>query len=798
MRAGGAVLLAAALGAALAAGGVEVWAQDTPAARATALPAGALQRFEFRKVVMAIEARLVLYAPDDATAQAAARAAYAELERLDGVFSDYRDDSELMRLCAAASGGAAVAISTDMDWVLGMGRTVFRESGGAFDPTVGSLTSLWRPALRSGVLPAAERIAEARSLCGWDQSLQVAFRHHEGRGPEGWVPGAVSFLKPGVRLDVGGVAKGYAIGMAFDTVRALGLRSLLVEMGGDLVVGDRPPGEDGWRIDVPSVDGGSRELVLENAALATSGDASQGVEIDGVRYSHVIDPRSGWPLTHGRSCTLVQPFGRLAPFGNRGGHPGPYLPAITALADAHATVATIIGHHEARRIALDEGASHFALSDPAFRPLFDGATLSGWTPRGGRYDGDALWSVEDGAITGRTGPGDAGGLLYTRAPFTSFELQLECRLEAPFDSGVFVRMAPDARGAQFTLDDRPGGEIGAVFSDGFLAHARPQAASAWRRGEWNHVFLRCTGFDLRLEAWINGVPVMDHVVPQEFGPDGRPAFAPSGLIGLQVHGGGSEGAGHKVQFRDVLVRELPLHGEDFARDRALAPPERQVRAARRTEAGWRDLLAGADPLAAWEAVDGEGPPRAPHDYAVRDGVLHVPSSDPPGYLRTLEDFRDFDLTLEFRQARMSNSGLFLRGRRDARGPDGALVPGGNPAFSGCEIQVIDDWNWEAGTNSTLRDWQFSGGLYGAVAPARKGLLAPIGEWNVMEVSVRGPRMACALNGQALWDVDTHALAVDPPFAARAAAGFIGLQRYAAPGVTDAAALEVRELWVRER
>ncbi|MBM3985458.1 MAG: DUF1080 domain-containing protein, partial [Planctomycetes bacterium] len=754
--------------------------------------AGELRRFEYRKVIMAIEARIVLYAPDDETADAAASAAFAELERLDGVFSDYREDSELMRLCTDGAIGRDLELSEDVAWVLGLSTRAYRESAGAFDPSVGALTRIWRPALRGGRLPALADVSAAVQHVGLGRAWKLRSEIRDQR--------SVSMLtlgQAGVRFDVGGIAKGYAVGMAFDTVRALGLQHLLIEMGGDIVVGDRPPGEVGWRVDVQRPDGGRCELVLENAALFASGDASQGVEIDGVRFSHVIDPRSGWPLSNGLACTLVQPFGQIAPFGNRPGHQGPFLPAITALADARATAATIIGHHEGRRIALEEGASYLAISDPSFRPLFDGTSLSAWTPRGGRYDGDALWSVEDGAITGRPGPGDAGGLLYTQAPFTSFELQLECKLEAPFDSGIFVRMTPDARGAQLTLDDRPDGEIGALFSDGFLAHARPEAAAAWRRGEWNHVFLRCTGFDMRLEAWINGVPVMDHVVPQEFGPDGRPVFAPSGLIGLQVHGGGSEGAGHKVQFRDITIRELPLHGEDFARDRALAPPEREARASRRAAGGWRDLLAppadGSDPLSAWEDVHDDGPPHAPADYFVRDGVLHIPSSDPPGYLRTKADFRDFDLTLQFRQARMSNSGLFLRGRRDAPGADGAVVPGGNPAFSGCEIQVIDDWNWEAGTQSTLKDWQFTGSLYGAVPPARKGLLAPIGEWNTLEVTARGSRMACALNGQALWDVDTHALAVDPPFAQRAAAGFLGLQRYAAPGVTDAAALEVREL-----
>jgi thiamine biosynthesis lipoprotein len=748
--------------------------------------AAQLQRFEYRQVAMAIEARVVLYAPDDATAKAAAAAAFAELDRLDAMCSDYREDSALRRLCdRAREGDASVPRgSDDLSGLLSLAWRLRQASGGAFDVSVGPLTRLWREARSTGTVPEKVAIDDALARVG-----RWAILVRAGPADE-----SLLTFGRGTSFDLGGIAKGYAVGAAVEACQRAGGVAAMIEMGGDIVAGEAPPGGSGWVVSVPGGSGSRpRELLLSRAAVAVSGDSQQFVEWGGARYGHVIDVRNGWPTLTGRQALAV--VRRDAVHSRSLGESG-------AVADAMATTASLVGAPEAQRLAFVFDAESVTVEDPAFRPLFDGASLANWTPRGGRYDGDALWSVEDGCITGRTGPGDAGGLLYTQAPFTSFELQLECKLESPFDSGIFVRMAPDARGAQLTLDDRPDGEIGAVFSDGFLAHARPEAAAAWRRGEWNHVFLRCTGFDLRLQAWINGVPVMDHVVPQEFGPDGRPVFAPGGLIGLQVHGGGSEGAGHAARFRDIQVRELPVHGEDFARDRALAPPEREARAARRSADGWRDLLApaadGADPLSAWEGVHGDGPPHAPADYFVRDGVLHIPSSDPPGTLRTKRDFRDFDLTLQFRQARMSNSGLFLRGRRDAVGPDGALVPGGNPAFSGCEIQIIDDWNWEAGTQSTLKDWQFTGSLYGAVPPARKGLLAPIGEWNVLEVTARGSRMACALNGQALWDVDTHALAVEPPFAARAAEGFLGLQRYAAPGVTDAAALEVRELWVRER
>ncbi len=203
-------------------------------------------------------------------------------------------------------------------------------------------------------------------------------------------------------------------------------------------------------------------------------------------------------------------------------------------------------------------------------------------------------------------------------------------------------------------------------------------------------------------------------------------------------------------------------------------------------AAWRDLLAG-EGLPAWEAVDAGGAPRAPDDYPLSDGVLSIPSAEPGGHLQTRDDFCDLHLRLDFALASMANGGLFLRAARD----------GSNPAFSGCEIQLLDDWNWEERSGTTLQPWQFTGSLYGAVAPSVPDALAPIGAWNTLEVLLQGRRLAVALNGQLLYDVDTHAVPAEPPFAARAASGFLGLQRYASPLTGEAAALRIRNLFVQE-
>jgi len=389
------------------------------------------------------------------------------------------------------------------------------------------------------------------------------------------------------------------------------------------------------------------------------------------------------------------------------------------------------------------------------RPLFDGRTLEGWTPRGGRYDGDAVWLVERGAITGRTGPKGEGGLLYTEELFTSFELELEAYVDEPFDSGIFVRMVPERKGAQVTLDNRADGEIGGIYSDGWLLHS-PEVKERYKQGAFNHFEVRVTGFDMRIEVWMNGELVADHRLP----PDAAGEYARAGRIGLQVHDG--EASGRAARFRAVRVRALPVLGEEL-----------------RTADGWQALFDGRS-LDGWERHGVQ------EGYRAAGGVLTLPAVG-DGHLATAADFEDFELRLDFRTPRLANSGVFLRAARD----------GSNPAFSGCEVQILDDFNWESATKSRLAPWQKTGSLYGAV-PAGDSGLRPLGEWNALELCYRGPRLAVALNGRLLYDVDTHALtpAQGAPFRERAARGFIGLQAHAPAGESEETAVSFRDLLVR--
>ncbi len=417
------------------------------------------------------------------------------------------------------------------------------------------------------------------------------------------------------------------------------------------------------------------------------------------------------------------------------------------------------------------GQQHFDASD--FEVLFDGASLDGWVTTGGRYDGQAVWSVEDGAIVGRQGPDGEGGLLYTERAYANFIFVCDVWLTYPFDSGVFVRMVPrgGGKGAQITLDYRDDGEVGAVYSDGFLQH-NEAAKALFRRDAWNRVEVRCVGSDLRLQAWLNGEQITDFALP-EAGDE----YAPRGLIGIQVHGGGGEDpkAG-MAKFRNLAIRPLPDFDPSLFRcddEGALTPTEAAI------GAGWRPLFDPEQPFE-WEPV---GEPRG---FAIDGDQLAFTGSS--GYLRTRKDYRDFELRMDFKLARMANSGLFLRGDRK----------GGDAAQSGCEVQILDDFNWEAETGSELKPWQFTGSLYHSVAPGVRAL-HPIGSWNTYDVRFVGSRLAVRLNGQLLYDVDTETVPTHgwPPFAERAPRGFIGLQRHAHGGGAEHPYVWFRNLFIRE-
>ncbi len=256
-------------------------------------------RFEYTRPQMGLPFRIVLYAADKSTADAAAEAAFARVKQLNDILSDYDTDSELSRLNQTAGSGRAVRVGEDLWRVLERSQQTARDTDGAFDITCGPIVSLWRKARREKMLPDPGKLAEAKRAVGYEK-LKLHPSDH-----------AVELLVPYMRLDLGAIAKSYALDEAMKVLRARGIRSALITGSGDMALSGPPPGTAGWRIELAPLDAPNAPapefVLLRDAGLATSGDLFQHVEIAGVRYSHIVNPHTGMGLTdHGLVVVIAK------------------------------------------------------------------------------------------------------------------------------------------------------------------------------------------------------------------------------------------------------------------------------------------------------------------------------------------------------------------------------------------------------------------------------------------------------------------------------------------------------------
>lgn len=264
----------------------------------------AQSRFEFSRPQMGTTFRIVLYAPDSLEASEAADAAFARIDELNGLFSDYLDGSEASRLSAGAGSGRWQLVSNEMWSVLSESISFSRATDGAFDVTIGALTRPWREAMRRGQLPVESATQEALDRVGFRWIKMDTLRK------------AVRLEKSGMRLDFGGIAKGYAADEALRELRSRDILSVLIDAGGDIVLGCAPPGRPGWNIAVPGNESGRGQMSvlsdLQSVAVASSGATYQYIEADGVRYSHILNPATGKGVTAERLVSVAAPNGMLA------------------------------------------------------------------------------------------------------------------------------------------------------------------------------------------------------------------------------------------------------------------------------------------------------------------------------------------------------------------------------------------------------------------------------------------------------------------------------------------------------
>ncbi len=257
------------------------------------LPLACADRYLASEPHMGTLVSITLYADSEAQAQRGFTSAFARIADLDAQFNDYSETSELSRVCSGTDD-----LSPDMRKVLSYAQKVAHETNGAFDITIGPLTRLWRKKQQPS--------AEVTRLVGF-RKMQLESKPR--------------CADKNMRLDAGGIAKGFAADEALVVLQSQGIAQALVALSGDLRIGAAPPGTNGWRVEFA----GKVEL-LHNCAVSTSGDDYQFQEQKGVRSSHILDPRTGTPLTGARTVTVV---------------------ATTAMeADALATAANVLGPKE--------------------------------------------------------------------------------------------------------------------------------------------------------------------------------------------------------------------------------------------------------------------------------------------------------------------------------------------------------------------------------------------------------------------------------------------------------------------
>lgn len=262
-----------------------------------------LLRFAFRRGLMGTQFNVIFYAPDSLIAQQAYAAVSARMDSLNYVMSDYLDNSEINRLSATAGSGRYVPVSHDLFNVLQKAQRIAQKSGGLYDPTIGPLSQLWRRAVRRQHFPSARQRRQARLAVGYRLIVLDSSTR------------SVMLKRAGMRLDLGGIGQGFAIDEAMVVLHRFGVRAALVDIGGDILADEAPPGATGWRVGIGSGkadDSDTTTILLAKRAITTSGDAYRFLEHNGHRYSHIMNPRSGLGLRHFVQVTVLAPDGYRA------------------------------------------------------------------------------------------------------------------------------------------------------------------------------------------------------------------------------------------------------------------------------------------------------------------------------------------------------------------------------------------------------------------------------------------------------------------------------------------------------
>ena len=250
---------------------------------------------------MGADFTLLIDHPNKNFAKKAASKAFKEAHRLDQIFSDYISDSELSRLSINSGSSGFYPLSEDLFQVLAASQKLAIETKGAFDITIGPFSRLWRIARFRKTLPNSNVLLNAHKRVGHEK-LILDYEKKEAQ-----------LLENAMVLDLGGIAKGYAADQMLKTLKRFGVSRVLIDAGGDILLGDAPSDKSGWRIEI----GGRKHpdlpiLIVSNIAIATSGDFEQSVTLNDQKFSHLINPFTGIGLTNLSQVTVLAPSAMVA------------------------------------------------------------------------------------------------------------------------------------------------------------------------------------------------------------------------------------------------------------------------------------------------------------------------------------------------------------------------------------------------------------------------------------------------------------------------------------------------------
>ena len=263
-------------------------------------PVVVLKRYQAQEELMGTQASVTVYADTPENAKAAIAAAFARGEEINQIASDYLPNSELTRFNGAEA-GVWFPASQDLLTMVAYGIELADLTNGAYDPTLGAMTHLWRETKAAQKLPSTRTLDQARERSGWEL-VEVDLKTEKIRK-----------LKEGLRLDLGGLAKGYAADQMLAVFEKKRMTSALILIGGDVRCGEAPPESAGWVVGLNDYKNEvTTTMTVSNCAVSTSGNLQQFVDIEGRRYSHIIDPATGLGTTDSLLASVVAQNGLMA------------------------------------------------------------------------------------------------------------------------------------------------------------------------------------------------------------------------------------------------------------------------------------------------------------------------------------------------------------------------------------------------------------------------------------------------------------------------------------------------------